>query len=548
MLTRRKLISEKDYTNNIAPHFERIKKKIITEASQKEAIITNFDELVSQGEITYLKIEQKYNDLFNEIKANNTTIKLKKNYKDLKALETLMSPLGLATNEYPKICLEGKIKLSNSIETDSILPHLMDKEILYPRVSETLYINNVEVYLGFIKEAYDLTVELLEKNNANFFDFFNSKELYDEEEYIEERKNITNKNISEAKEVIQKLTKDLGEPVGDWISSHKKDLDKIKKRIKHLRKELDKDNLAQSLKEEYSEEKTELIKERDIIKKYNIANSNLNRYGDSLTIYKSELNTIKSKLDTLRQIGDDRLVELKDVLSAYLNQCLKLKKAIISYNTTNKSIQTIIANKILMYSSKTFFEGVNKILAVSSSEDFVTRGEWYITADVGGLAANWGTSLESNKWTFKPYMGVNFNLAPINRQRPYSLFKWKQGENVGYKLRKSLSIVLGVTYDFTADGKINKFDSNKKELFGDFSLYTAIGIRLHDYLRLNIGALWVRQKHNNPLIDTYYVTPMPAFSLSVDLDVKKYLGWVGEKLKPKVTNNTSSNTSSNPSN
>lgn len=149
-----------------------------------------------------------------------------------------------------------------------------------------------------------------------------------------------------------------------------------------------------------------------------------------------------------------------------------------------------------------------------TSADFITRGAWYIIADIGFAYVNTYPTGQ-----VRPYVGVNFNVFPINRQASYSLFKHPYYTCMGNIIR-SLSVTAGLTVLSTFGAK-----DRYTELLGTTgSLLTGLALRLSDGVRLSGGALWAYQKSGNPLSDMKTLVPLGYGSLSVDLTLKKWLG------------------------
>ena len=149
-----------------------------------------------------------------------------------------------------------------------------------------------------------------------------------------------------------------------------------------------------------------------------------------------------------------------------------------------------------------------------TSADFMTRGSWYMIADVGFAYVNTYPTGQ-----VRPYAGVNFNVFPVNRQANYSLFK-HPNYTLGGNIIRSLSITVGVTVFSTFQSK-----DRYTELLGTTgSVLTGIALRLSDGIRLSSGAMWVYQKSGNPLSDSRSLVPLWYGALSVDLTLKKWLG------------------------
>lgn len=153
-----------------------------------------------------------------------------------------------------------------------------------------------------------------------------------------------------------------------------------------------------------------------------------------------------------------------------------------------------------------------------TTTDFVTRGEWYITADLGFAYIGLNPS---NR--IMPYLGVNFNIFPINRQADYSLVS-SIAKNKWLNILKSTSIVTGLSV-IALDSK-----GPYTDLFGSTSLLTGVGLRLTDGLRITYGRFWSYQKSTNPLISNNKLVSDPYISLSLDWDLRSWLKNFGKQI------------------
>lgn len=161
-----------------------------------------------------------------------------------------------------------------------------------------------------------------------------------------------------------------------------------------------------------------------------------------------------------------------------------------------------------------------------TSGDFMTRNQWYITADAGFLFAvyNFQSSFQNNT-ALLPYYGINFNFAPINRNADYSLFgrKCNRYGRCYSALWKNMSGVVG----FTA---LSAANADRENTWSDqnYSLVTGVGLRLTSSIRFSTGAIWTQQHRMNPLSGSSQLRASLYFSLSLDLDLLKYTRNAGQ--------------------
>ena len=224
--------------------------------------------------------------------------------------------------------------------------------------------------------------------------------------------------------------------------------------------------------------------------------------NSSIKLTKAELENINDKINDLETI----FFNLATMAQDYKNSILRIENP----NSLNSLTLNI-----------TGFD-FGKELSGNSTNDYVTRTEYYVTGDVGIANIRYGHSFEPN-YDFQPYFGVNFNFLPINRQKKYNIFSWDKHECI----LKPFSGVIGVTVN-----PIKSDDSLRLDLWSKMSLLTGIGIRISDPIRLTAGLIWFKQKNDNPLITNYYLTSRFYISLSFDIDVIQYLGNVGDLLFP----------------
>lgn len=176
----------------------------------------------------------------------------------------------------------------------------------------------------------------------------------------------------------------------------------------------------------------------------------------------------------------------------------------------------------------------------STTNDFMTRAEYYISGDLGIAAMSFRdiNGETGGIRTLQPYMGVNFNLFPINRQAHYSLLsKSIAGRCWGGTVLRGSSIVLGVT---TRQVGLDIFggtgNSHVKGLWEgtELMLLSGFAFRMSDYVRLTLGSSWFRyQQSYSPLTNNQWKLGSAFyFSLSLDLDVKEFAGNVTDLIFP----------------
>jgi hypothetical protein len=189
--------------------------------------------------------------------------------------------------------------------------------------------------------------------------------------------------------------------------------------------------------------------------------------------------------------------------------------------------------------------------STSTTVDFTTRGKYFITADLG-LANIPAIN------TVVPTFGLNFSLAALNRDARYNLkylvygsrlSKWNDkpekreylDSKFGTRFLKSSSMVLAITLRDISTSMPSRIMNTFTEIQPDwnFSLLTGFGFRISDGVRLQAGAVWVKDLARQPLNENAKFQRLFYYSLSIDLDWGKYLKFVGSEVFPNFVKFTS---------
>lgn len=193
-------------------------------------------------------------------------------------------------------------------------------------------------------------------------------------------------------------------------------------------------------------------------------------------------------------------------LETYIDALTNKENAIAEIALEEKTIPNLLKDAF-----------VKKEIAIESSADIDVLAEKnpYIGLD-SGVAYAFG-SVDG----LFIYEGANFYLRPINRDANFSDL---QGWDEFYK---RFSIYIGIAQLVT-----EKKDSYES-LFSNSSVLVGAGLRLNRAFKINVGGLLHYKKDANPIIDDKKITFSPTVSLSVDIDLTKALGAVGEALNIK---------------
>jgi len=207
-------------------------------------------------------------------------------------------------------------------------------------------------------------------------------------------------------------------------------------------------------------------------------------------------------------MGRQQFADYKSLTESFREVMLTIAAQVSDYLDKTKLYEAALTDA--KFDFRTNFP-LSLSLPGTSTAEFVTRGEWYITADLGMAFV----LLNPNN-LIRPYLGVNFNFFPINRQANYSLVKF-----IGTKdyrdILKGMSAVVGLS--------VLSFGSKDPyaDLFGATSLLTGLGFRLTDGVRFSYGRFWMYEKDPNPLLNRKTLTTAPYFSLSLDWDLRNWL-------------------------
>lgn len=259
-----------------------------------------------------------------------------------------------------------------------------------------------------------------------------------------------------------------------------------------------------------------------------LTEKSIDAYVENLVLLDGSLQILIEELRKIPSDDDLHLTALKVLeklypLSGHVKTNLQLYDDIKSYlRRIEQKIGVGIAEATIDVKEK-----IKTGVSSHSIGNFKTRAEWYVSGDIGVASVFFGDGFIP-EYRLQPYFGVNFNLAPVNRQRHFNLFK-DIGSGGGKRPLRNLSIILGLTIDgFNNIGE----DSKLQNLWGNnLNLLTGLGIRLFDPVRINGGVIWIRQENANPILSTSSTEVFPFLSVSYDIDVAQQLKNVGRLFK-----------------
>lgn len=237
----------------------------------------------------------------------------------------------------------------------------------------------------------------------------------------------------------------------------------------------------------------------------------------------TELTTNRAALVTAGGVDGDITDVLKNLadLRTFL---VTASNELISYGDGWQLIDDFIAATIVQLTFEVEFASSSLL---SSTNEFETRTEYYVSADLGLAYVLYSAQNSFYPNQIVPYFGVNFNFAPINRQKTYSLF---ESGCFGRNLRKNTSAIVGLTVNSLAiaNRRDDSFDIPK------LSLLTGMSLRVSDAVRVSGGFVWNRISVLPALSSRQELRAYPFVSVSFDLDVAKYLGYLGDMIFPNT--------------
>lgn len=210
--------------------------------------------------------------------------------------------------------------------------------------------------------------------------------------------------------------------------------------------------------------------------------------------FKAELSKVTlpdPTFENLKKVLMDHVGDLATNFNGYSDSIISASE------TTNTEVNNFV-NAVINY-----IEDRAVISATTTNNNFVTRSNSFITADIG-------VALLSKIGKMVPYLGTNIYLRPINQDRPLffrDLFTLKDFD-------RRFSLMLGLTYSSLA--KANYRDN----LMATFNLITGGGLRIADFVKVNGGVVWYTRVNPNLLSSNHSIGGSGFVSLSFDLQIK----------------------------
>lgn len=215
--------------------------------------------------------------------------------------------------------------------------------------------------------------------------------------------------------------------------------------------------------------------------------------------------------------------EFKSISSSLKNSVNLLKVAernfdaiINSLNSNNNTLDAIVKEFSFTIEGK-------ELLTTSTDQTFEVRGSWYISADAG-------IAFMPTLKTAMPYYGANIYFTPVNKNAVYTIGQLRKTYNLStcgatrMWISKHLSLSIGIM-----PGSIANSQQGIDNLWSSGNLMTGVGLRLGRAFRIGYGGLIFRGYENNdPFAINKEIRASPYISASVDIDLLKFFGKVGD--------------------
>ncbi|MGV6832519.1 MAG: hypothetical protein ACWA5P_13275 [bacterium] len=141
--------------------------------------------------------------------------------------------------------------------------------------------------------------------------------------------------------------------------------------------------------------------------------------------------------------------------------------------------------------------------AITLGHDLKTSNSSTLVPDVGLVNAVGYTSEGNYRYIGRPYLGINWHFAGINRSQYLR-------EIPNRKFRHRWSLALGIT--------LGKIDTEEfEDFYNSISPTIGMNYRLTRQIRAGAGLLFVRKKNQNPIVNNSKVTTAPYVSVTLDL-------------------------------
>lgn len=151
--------------------------------------------------------------------------------------------------------------------------------------------------------------------------------------------------------------------------------------------------------------------------------------------------------------------------------------------------------------------------------DFKTRNRNYINAcfglvNYGAVYGRANFSQYSRFYDVSPFLGVNINLRPMDKDLPLS-----QVANKNFWMRTA--VFAGITLNSLKDD-----NKTREDFFNRSNLSLLLGgsYRITNGIRMNYGTLLFKRPNSNPLLNRKLITAAPFAGFAIDLDLKELIG------------------------
>ncbi|UOE47881.1 hypothetical protein MTO98_26070 [Mucilaginibacter sp. SMC90] len=166
------------------------------------------------------------------------------------------------------------------------------------------------------------------------------------------------------------------------------------------------------------------------------------------------------------------------------------------------------------------YQGLETQNSLVSTEtlDFTSANKLRIIPDFGLMGVFTGDRVFHFS-DLVPFLGFEVDFRSINKNLPMKLV---YNKNIWYYLSFSAGLTL------TSIAIPNK----RFNLFGDQNIYTGLGFRVNNSLRVTGGAVWFKTVNSDPLQTNQPLGFSPYVALSLDLDLQSLFGGINKLFKP----------------
>lgn len=216
-----------------------------------------------------------------------------------------------------------------------------------------------------------------------------------------------------------------------------------------------------------------------------------------------------------------RNLRAHDPTNASFSEVYNLVKSLLKdmHEANSKLDKTVKDNALIASVWRNKYQGLEAQSNVVSTNllDFMSTNKLRIIPDFGLMGVFTGDRV-FHVSDLAPYLGFEVDFRSINKNIPMSLV---YNKSVWYYLSFSAGLTL------TSLAIPNK----RTDLFGNQNIYTGLGFRLNNSLRITAGTVWFKTVNTDPLQTNQPLGFSPYVGLSLDLDLQSLFGGISKLFK-----------------